>query len=326
MPTATTEKDEGKLDNMTVRRFAKLIKNGGVSVSSSSPITTGTVVQNDNVLYVAVDNDTQIPITDTSSNVSLGDRVSVVIDGDHQALIVGNNSDKNATSSEVEKTDEKADQAQQSADEASKVATNYIRVTENDGIIIGDLSKQVTGKNTYMDTKGLSIRDGDICLAHFYEDEIALGENTDTSQITLCGEKGYIKYNDTDDNLVIGSPSASIDFECSGTLSQNGTAVSLEGHVHEGLFTKAKYFSKYTIEASSHIGLGASCPTVAGKTPLAICGYDTGNPNVHVSRHLYIGEENKIQIALENTSSASVTGYLSVYLLYIKDGWIEEGE
>lgn len=325
MPTATTEKDEGKLDNMTVRRFAKLIKNGGVSVSSSSPITTGTVVQNDNVLYVAVDNDSLIPITDTSSNVSLGDRVSVVIDGDHQALIVGNNSDKNATSSEVEKTDEKADQAQQSADEASKVATNYIRVTENDGIIIGDLTKPVTGKNSYMDTKGFSIRDGDTCLAHFYEDEIALGENTDTSQITLCGEKGYIKYNDTDNNLVIGSPSASVDFECSGTLSQNGTAVSLEGHVHEGLFVIKEVTLDYTISPSSHTQYSFPLPMINGYTPFSVCSFTSGWVTCFVSSYSFT--TSRLGVNFYNIDTSSTLEKTATFkIAYIKDGWTEEAE
>ena len=73
----TTTTDDGKLDNMTVRRFAKLLKNGKVSAGASTPITTGKVVQNDNVLYVAVDDATLVPISYTNSNVSVGDTVTL---------------------------------------------------------------------------------------------------------------------------------------------------------------------------------------------------------------------------------------------------------
>ena len=83
---------ENKLDNATVRRFAKLLKNNGGSSNASTGITTGTVIQNDNQLYVAVDDETLVPVSDTASNVNVGDKVTLAIDNEED-LIVRNNSD-----------------------------------------------------------------------------------------------------------------------------------------------------------------------------------------------------------------------------------------
>ena len=253
MTATTTNKDDGKLDNMTVRRFAKLLKNS--KTDTSTPITTGTVVQNDNDLFVAIDDETLVPITDTNSNVQLGDKVTLAIDGT-EALIVGNITDQNATSSEVA-------QAQSDANDSAKVATNYIKPTDDGGIVLGDFST-----------------------------------NEETSNITL---------------------------ECTGTVSQNGTAFSKDGHVHEGAFVKSRFITKeYTIEASEDGAVDFECPTIEGKTPLLICDYETGNSNVYINNLMLY--DNHVFIGLKNISSESITEWLRLKLLYIADGWIEEAE
>lgn len=183
------------LDNQLAKRLYKVISNNASAAQTSTPITTGVVVQNDNDLYVAIDDETLVPISETNSNVQVGDKVTLAID-DEQALIVGNISDQNATSSEVAQTNVKVAKAQESADDASKVATNYIDIDENNGITVGNMQDETLGKNTYIDANGVSIRDGETCLAHFRDNEIALGENSDSSTISLCNSKGLISYTD----------------------------------------------------------------------------------------------------------------------------------
>jgi hypothetical protein len=187
----TTTTDDGKLDNMTVRRFAKLLKNNSSNTNTSTPITTGKVVQNDNSLYVAIDNETLVPISDTNSNVRVGDTVTLALD-DNKALIVGNITDTNATTSEVKQTNVKVAKAQATAEGAEKVATNYIDIDENKGITVGNMQESTLGHNTYIDANGVSIRDGETVLASFEDDEISLGKNSFDSQVSLCGGAGKI--------------------------------------------------------------------------------------------------------------------------------------
>ena len=102
MTATTTNKDDGKLDNMTVRRFAKLLKSN--NTDTSTPITTGTVVQNDNEVYVAVDDETLVPVTDTTIDVAVGDNVTLGI-ADDEAYILGNNTNKSATNTNLYQTE-----------------------------------------------------------------------------------------------------------------------------------------------------------------------------------------------------------------------------
>ena len=121
---------ENKLDNATVRRFAKLLKNNGGSSNASTGITTGTVIQNDNQLYVAVDDETLVPVSDTASNVKVGDKVTLAIDNE-EALIVGNNSDASPTASELSETDTKATFAKVDASEAKDTAQTAQTTADN---------------------------------------------------------------------------------------------------------------------------------------------------------------------------------------------------
>ena len=175
-----------KLDNDTVRRLSKLIS-GSKTSTNSTPIMTGTVVQNDNSLYVAIDDDTLVPISDTNSNVSVGDTVTLALD-DNKALIVGNITDTNATTSEVKQTNVKVAKAQATAEGAEKVATNYIDIDENKGITVGNMQESTLGHNTYIDANGVSIRDGKTVLASFEDAEIRIGNNSSSSVISMCDD------------------------------------------------------------------------------------------------------------------------------------------
>jgi hypothetical protein len=90
-----------EIDNDTVRRFAKIIKGNQRSSKGSVGITTGTVVQNGDQLSVIVDDETIVPISDATSKVRIGDKVTVAVNS-KEGLIVGNNTDVSPTVSEID--------------------------------------------------------------------------------------------------------------------------------------------------------------------------------------------------------------------------------
>ena len=229
----------------------------GVAVADS---VDGTVKVQINGESIAEEADVTEPNTvveiPTTPAVKAGDTVTITCEGGvfKTMTVTGNNGS--------------GDYGEQLTDEASKVAKNFIQLTDDNNIIIGNLS-----------------------------DEAAQNDATDTNII----------------------------FECTGTVSQNDTTFSKDGHVHEGLFVKSRSITKrYTIKASKDGSIDFECPTVAGKTPLLICECESGNLNVYLyALKLY---DNHVFAGLKNTSSKSVTGWFIVKLLYIADGWIEEAE
>lgn len=205
----TTNDDESKLDNATVRRFAKLLKN---NTETASPVVTGTVIQNGNEISVAVDSETIVPITDTNTNVNVGDKVTLSFNDD-KALIIGNITDANPTTSEVVNIDskastatKKAETAQKRAEGAEKVATNYIDIDKNKGITVGNITEEELGSNAYIDANGFSVREGtDTCLAHFGRNETTgeveadIGKH-DELHLTV-NNKGLTVYNGEDRDM-----------------------------------------------------------------------------------------------------------------------------
>ena len=89
-------------------------------------------------------------------------------------------------------------------EEAKKVATNYIDIDENKGITVGNMQDKTLGHNTYIDANGVSIREGETVLASFEDDEIALGKNNQTAQITFCGGLGLLGYS-ADEGVYVSS-------------------------------------------------------------------------------------------------------------------------
>ena len=145
-----------EIDNDTVRRFAKIIKGNQRSSKGSVGITTGTVVQNGDQLSVIVDDETIVPISDATSKVRIGDKVTVAVNS-KEGLIVGNNTDVSPTVSEIDDvktnvtyvatdvsdirtlaTEAKitAASAQSTAEEAKKCATDYIKYDSTNGLVV----------------------------------------------------------------------------------------------------------------------------------------------------------------------------------------------
>lgn len=82
--------------------------------------------------------------------------------------------------------------------DASKYASNYISI-DGSGVLIGDMTKGVLGRNVLIDTDSVDIRTGTDVLATFSENLIELGCNSKESVISLCDNYGEIKVINTNE-------------------------------------------------------------------------------------------------------------------------------
>ena len=99
------------------------------------------------------------------------------------------------TSVSLSSSYEAAKEAYQEALNAKKVATNYMDFAGDygDGLVIGDLTASILGRNAYIDSEGFYIRNGTDVLASFNENSIHLGNNAPNATIYLCGEQAIIR-------------------------------------------------------------------------------------------------------------------------------------
>ncbi len=166
----------------------------GTAVSDSADGKVKVVIQGDITKDTTEDDpgDNVVEL-ETSPSVKEGDTVQITCNG---------GTAKQMTVTSVVSS---GDRTQQSADDASKVATNYISIDENDGITVGNQTEGTLGKNAYIAANGFYIRDGETCLAHFEDDEISLGENSNSSIIKLCNDECYLSY-DKDGGFYIYTP------------------------------------------------------------------------------------------------------------------------
>ena len=89
------------------------------------------------------------------------------------------------------------DSSWEAANEAAKTATNYMNF-DNNGLVIGDLTKGTLGRNVLIDSDSVDIRNGTNVLATFSDNIIELGKGNTNSAIKLCDGAGTI---DIDDSL-----------------------------------------------------------------------------------------------------------------------------
>lgn len=75
--------------------------------------------------------------------------------------------------------------------DAAKTATNYLGFS-SDGLVVGDLTGSILGKNVLIDSDGVDIRSGNTVLASFEANKISLGVNSYYSKISLCDDNGTI--------------------------------------------------------------------------------------------------------------------------------------
>lgn len=84
-----------------------------------------------------------------------------------------------------------------SIEEAAKTATNFIDYQDGTGLIVGDMTDDILGKNTLIDANGMAVRDGSSELARFGSNRIELGKNAECSEIKFCNDSGSIVSTDT---------------------------------------------------------------------------------------------------------------------------------
>lgn len=90
-----------------------------------------------------------------------------------------------------------------------------------------------SGLNVFIDGDGVEIRNGSTVLAHFSADDIGLGENSGSSEVSLCGGAGSIEaYNSADKNgLTVKG--RNIRLSSKGTSESGASSVPFV-EVHEG--------------------------------------------------------------------------------------------
>jgi hypothetical protein len=147
----------------------------------------------------------------TTPSVQIGDVVTVTTAGGilKKMAVTGN-----AGSGDKQQTDTK---------EAAKVATNYIDIDNNNGITVGNMTEETLGHNTYINSDGVSIRDGETVLASFEDDEIALGKTSRTAEIKLINGVGriYARCLTSSSDLFIASEEAEICLESGNPNGDN---------------------------------------------------------------------------------------------------------
>lgn len=74
--------------------------------------------------------------------------------------------------------------------DAAKTATNYMKF-DNSGLTVGNLTEKTLGRNVYIDSSSVNIRNGTNVLASFAESLIEIGKNTNTATISFLN--GIVK-------------------------------------------------------------------------------------------------------------------------------------
>lgn len=76
----------------------------------------------------------------------------------------------------------------EATNDASRVATNFIEYDESEGLVVGDMTTETLGKNVFINSNGVYIRDGETVLASYGANGISLAKNNPTAEISLCGD------------------------------------------------------------------------------------------------------------------------------------------
>lgn len=188
---------------------------------------------------VEVDGGTVTAQVSTSVDVgaAIGSRVMLLVSGNIATVVATVGTAANAkaftatasdastarTDAAAAKTD--AAQAITDAANAAKTATNYI-ATGDEGIVVGDMTAAGLGGNTLIDADGMAIRDGSTELARFGATEVALGSNSTTAKVSMCGGVASIQgsTNGGGDGITMRSQWVAVHGERTTTLSARSGA------------------------------------------------------------------------------------------------------
>lgn len=117
------------------------------------------------------------------------------------------------------------DSSWEAANEAAKTATNYMNF-DNNGLVIGDLTKGTLGRNILIDSDSVDIRNGTNVLATFSDNIIELGKGNTNSSIKLCNGLAKIiaSYKDDPDTL---APFDGVKIESDNTELRSPNSISI---------------------------------------------------------------------------------------------------
>ena len=337
-----------KLDNDTVRRLSKLIS-GSKSNTNSTPIMTGKVVQNDNSLYVAVDDDTLVPISDTSATVNVGDVVTIALT-DETGLIVGNNTDKSVATTNLTKTANglkldiegkaskaeltlESDKLQSSITDTKKDLNNTITQTAE------GLTVKITNAQDTADAAKTSADDARKVATNYLSfnssDGLVVGDMTastlkNNTQITSSGVNirngSNVLASFEDDEIALGknSPTSSISM-CNGKLNikyrQPTTTLSYaEIYCSDGLYIGGPYYDCPCISLFKDDGVSHVSINLAGQgTGLYYVGSSSSDAIFTIDDRLIRGEELLYSSDTGTTSTVTLSEsaanftYLEIY-------------
>lgn len=98
--------------------------------------------------------------------------------------------------SEVSKSSsyEAAKAAYNKAEAAAKTATNYMKYTAADGLVVGNMSDTTLKRNVQIVSDAVNVRNGSTILASYSDDKICLGKNSKKSTIDLCDGSAQMSY------------------------------------------------------------------------------------------------------------------------------------
>lgn len=141
----------------------------------------GTTVEKDGKLYVMLDGAESPTPVSTTSVAKAGERVMVFVHN-HQATITGNVDSPSARDKDLA--------------DAAKGASNFMYHDPEVGVEVGDRTTgEWVGVRTRMANDGFYVvdKDGNI-LAKYLANEVGLGENSETTEVKMCGGKFTITY------------------------------------------------------------------------------------------------------------------------------------
>lgn len=101
--------------------------------------------------------------------------------------------------------------------DAAKTATNYMKF-DNSGLTVGNLTEKTLGRNVYINSSSVNIRNGENTLASFADNLIELGKSSSNASISLLNKQ-----------LVIGAENKTVDsfeFNSATMIGKEGVYIS----------------------------------------------------------------------------------------------------
>lgn len=194
--------------------------------------------------------------------------------------------------------------------EAAKTATNHMNFDSTNGLVISQDATANSG-NVQIKSDGFRIRNGTTVNASFLGNTITLGQNSSSSSINLCGDKGTIKINENQfgrDALTIMAEDVELYSDVStsmlckpGVTSGGYSSTYSYCHANYESFTLGSLSFKFPVARLGTYGVSSSGANIgsveAGPGTVALEGSIGSNKST-----LYLGSD-----GLEAYSTSNVT-------------------